>query len=97
MVNPKATASLKLTRLNNGFKASWEKRTVQVSGYQVAYRLVGKTAWTTKNVTSYKTNVKSYTGLKDKKSYQVKVRTYKTVGETKYYSVWTGVKTVKTL
>lgn len=95
-VNPKATAYLKVTALNNGFKASWAKRTVQVTGYQVSYKQAGKTSWTTKNVTSYKTNVKSVTGLKDKKSYDVRVRTYKTVNGTRYYSAWTAVKTVKT-
>lgn len=95
-VNPKATANLKLTALNNGFKASWDKRTVQCSGYQVSYKQVGTSTWKTKTVAGYKTNFKPVTGLKDKKSYQVKVRTYKTVNGVKYYSAWTGVKTVKT-
>lgn len=95
-INPKATANLKLTALNNGFKASWTKRTVQVTGYQVAFKQTTASSWTIKNVASYKTNVKSYTGLKDKKTYQVKVRTYKTVNGVKHYSAWTGVKTVKT-
>jgi predicted RNA-binding protein with TRAM domain len=34
--------------------------------------------------------------LKAKKTYYVKVRTYKTVSGKKYYSDWSGYKTVKT-
>ena len=96
VINPKATANLTLTARDNGFKATWAKRTVQVTGYQIGYKLTTADSWNTKNVTSYSTNTKSITGLKDKKSYNVRVRTYKTVDGVKYYSAWTAVKTIKT-
>ena len=95
-VKPQATANLKLTALDNGFKASWAKRAVQVSGYQVSYRQVGAASWKTKNVSGCNVTTGSVKALKDKKSYQVRVRTYKTVGGVKYFSAWTSTKTVRT-
>lgn len=95
-IRPKAAPITSLSRLNNGFKVKWAKRTVQVTGYELAYKRVGTNGWTTKKIANYKTNFKSITGLRDKKTYQVKVRTYKTVNGVKYYSAWTGIKTVTT-
>lgn len=95
-IKPKATSVTSLVRLNNGFKVKWATRTAQTSGYQLAYKRVNTSKWYTKTVAGYKTNIKSVTGLKDKKSYQVKVRTYKTVDGVKYYSSWSAVRTVRT-
>lgn len=96
-IKPGVPTNFTLTKLNNGFKAKWGmKSSAGASGYQVSYKLTTSSKWTTKTIVGYKNNVKSYTGLKDKKTYQVKVRTYKTVNGTRFYSNWSAVKKVTT-
>lgn len=96
-VVPKATALSKVSAGTAGFTAKWDKRTSQVSGYQLQYSPnknfgSAKSATITKNTTVSKKISK----LKSARTYYVRVRTYKTVGKTKYYSAWSEVKTVKT-
>ena len=50
----------------------------------------------TTTIKSYKTVSKKITRLSKKKKYYVQVRTYKTVSKVKYYSGWSGKKTVMT-
>ena len=76
-------------------KVTWQKRTSQVTGYEIQYSTTkGFTKKTTKSlkVKSYKTSAKTIKNLKSKKKYWVKIRTYKTVGKTNYYSAWSKAK-----
>ena len=95
-VRPKPTELTALTAQDNGFKATWTKRTVQCSGYQVYYKLTTADSWNYKNITSYSTGTVTISGLKDKKAYNVKVRTFKTVNDTKIYSTWSDTVNVTT-
>ncbi|MCD8334425.1 MAG: hypothetical protein LUC35_03550, partial [Clostridiales bacterium] len=52
-------------------------------------------SYKTVTVTSYKTVSKTISKLTKKKKYYVRVRAYKTVSGTKYYSAWSGNKSVK--
>ena len=96
-IAPNATAISSVKAGNDSITVKWNKRTEQVTGYQVRYSTSSKfNSSTTKTITNNKTVSKTYKGLKDKKTYYVKVRTYKTVNGTKYYSDWSAVKSVKT-
>ncbi len=89
-INPKATAITKVTKpAKKQIKVTWQKRTEQVTGYQVRYS-VSKDFKTygQKRVSSNKTTTHTFKNLKDKKRYYVKVRTYKTVNGKDYYSAW---------
>ena len=97
-INPKATVIKKLTKPGKKqIKVTWQKRTVQVTGYQIRYSTKKnmKNA-TTVTVKSYKTTAKTIKKLKSKKTYYVQVRTYKTVNKTKYYSAWSKKKSITT-
>lgn len=99
-INPKATAITKLTKPGKKqIKVTWQKRTAQVTGYEIQYsttkNFTKKTTKTLK-VKSYKTNTKTIKQLKAKKKYWVKIRTYKTVGKKTYYSAWSKTRTVTT-
>ena len=95
-INPKGTSLKSVKAGKKSFTAKWSAQKSQTSGYQVQYSTAksfkgAKTVTISKNKTTSKT-VKS---LKAGKKYYVRVRTYKTVGKTKYYSGWSGYKTVK--
>lgn len=100
MINPKATSVTKITKpAKKQIKITWQKRTAQVTGYEIQYSTTKTfTKATTKNlkVTNYKTNIKTIKNLKAKKKYWVRVRTYKIVNSKPYYSAWSGVKVVTT-
>ncbi|MDR1851752.1 MAG: fibronectin type III domain-containing protein [Propionibacteriaceae bacterium] len=87
---PKKPGSVKLTVGKKQLKVSWKKPSGTITGYQVRYRLKGKSAWTKKSVKAKTLTIKK---LKKGKKYQVSVRSYRTVDGTKYYSSWTSVKT----
>jgi hypothetical protein len=96
-INPKGTTISKLTATSKGFKATWKKQATQTTGYQIRYSTKSnmsgaKTVTVSKNSTTSKTISK----LSAKKKYYVQIRTYKTVNGTKYYSSWSGSKTVTT-
>jgi hypothetical protein len=96
-INPKGTTISKLTATSKGFKATWKKQATQTTGYQIRYSTKSnmsgaKTVTISKNSTTSKTISK----LSAKKKYYVQIRTYKTVNGTKYYSSWSGSKTVTT-
>ena len=93
-INPKATAIKKLTKPGKKqIKVTWQKRTVQVTGYQIKYS-TKKNMSKAKTVTvkSYKTTAKTIKKLKAKQKYYVQIRTYKTVNGVKYYSKWSAKK-----
>ena len=96
-INPKATAVTGLTKGKNQFTAKWNKRTEQVTGYQMRYSLKSNMS-SAKYVTvkNNKTVSRTVKNLKAKKKYWVQVRTYKTVNGTKYYSAWSTKKSVTT-
>lgn len=95
-ISPKGTNITKITASKKGFKVNWKKQTAQVSGYQIQYS-TNKNFKNAKTVTvgGSKTTSKKVSKLKAKKKYYVRVRTYKTVSKVKYYSSWSGNKSVK--
>lgn len=95
---PKGTSLTKLTPTAMGFTAKWKKQATQTSGYQITYAS-NKSFKNAKTVTVSGTGAisRKITGLKTVGTYYVKVRTYKNVGKTKFYSGWSGVKSVKVL
>lgn len=98
-INPKATTMKSVTAAKKGFTAKWNKRTVQITGYQLQYSTSStfKSGNKTVTIKSYKTVSKKITKLKTKKKYYVRVRTYKKAADGKnYYSTWSGKKSVKT-
>ena len=98
-INPKGTSLKKVTAGKKALTATWNKQTVQTTGYQLQYSTSGKfTAKTTKTVTvsKNKTTRKVVKKLKGNKKYFVRIRTYKKVGKTKYYSAWSKSKTLTT-
>lgn len=98
-IKPKATAIKSLKAGDNSVVAKWNKKTAQVTGYQIRYSTSSKfTKGATKSVLvkSNKTVNKTIKKLKDKKTYYVQIRTYKNVNGTKVYSDWSKTKSVKT-
>ena len=49
----------------------------------------------TLTVSGYKNVSKTLSGLTKGKTYYVRVRVYKQSGTSKYYSAWSGIKTIK--
>lgn len=97
VVLPKATSISSLSAKKGGFTTKWKKQTANVTGYQVQYSLSSKfSSAKTVTVSSNKTVSKSISKLKNGKKYYVRIRTYITVSGKKYYSGWSGAKSVKT-
>jgi len=96
-INPVKTAVSKLTSGKKSIKVYVNKKSSQVTGYQIKYS-TSKTfkSYKIKTIPSYKTISTKLNGLYAKKTYYVRVRTYKTVGGTKYYSGWSSYKYTKT-
>lgn len=97
-VNPKATVINKLTKpAKKQIKVAWQKRTAQVTGYEIRYSTKQTMAGAqTVKVTSFKTNTRIIKNLKAKKKYWVQIRTYKMVNGKKYVSAWSAKKPVTT-
>ncbi len=96
-INPKPTKLTSLKKGSKRFTAKWKKVSAQTSGYQIRYSMKSSMAGSkVLTVKKYKTTSKKITRLKKKKKYYVQVRTYKTVSKVKYYSGWSGKKTVVT-
>lgn len=73
----------------------WSKNS-KATGYQIQYSTSSSfSSYKTVTVTSYKTVSKTISKLTKGKRYYVRVRAYKTVSGTKYYSAWSGKKSVK--
>ena len=97
-VNPKGTVINKVTKpAKKQIKVTWQKRTAQVTGYQIRYSTKqNMNGAVTVKVKNFKTNTKTIKNLKSKKKYWVQVRTYKTVNGKMYVSKWSTKKTVTT-
>ena len=100
-LNPAGTKLSKLKAGRKKITIYWKKPSAanlkNITGYQIRYSLKSsmksaKTVLIKKNKTT-STTVKK---LKAKKKYYVQVRTYKLSGGQKYYSSWSGKKSVKT-
>lgn len=93
---PKSTEIRKLKRKSKAFFIKW-KKAEDISGYQIQYALNKKFKKSkTLTVNSKSAVSKTVRKLKSGKVYYVRIRTYKTVNGKKFYSVWSGYKTVKT-
>ncbi len=94
---PRSTSISKLTPAKKAVVLKWKKQRVQTSGYQVQYAL--SSGMKNASVLTIKNNAtvqKTVTRLKAKKKYYFRIRTFKTVNGKRYYSNWSGVKSVKT-
>ncbi|MBQ6496107.1 MAG: fibronectin type III domain-containing protein [Firmicutes bacterium] len=97
IVNPKKTSLKKVKGKKKAFKATWAKRTAQVTGYELEYSLNNDfTNSKTKKITKNTKTSKTISKLKKKKKYYVRIRTYKEKGSVTYYSNWSATKPVKT-
>ncbi|MDO5145602.1 MAG: fibronectin type III domain-containing protein [Eubacteriales bacterium] len=96
-IRPQSTRLLKLERGKRRIRATWEKRTKQVTGYILQFSPKKNFSSSVKKVTlkKRKTN-KLVKGLRSKKRYYVRVRTYKNVNGIKYYSKWSNKMSIKT-
>lgn len=94
-INPRATSVSKLSKKSKGFTVKVKKLSAATAtGYQVQYSLNSNFKGAkTKTISGTSLTVKR---LKGNKKYYVRVRTYKKSGSKKYYSSWSGAKTVKT-
>lgn len=94
-INPRATSVSKLSKKSKGFTVNVKKLSAATAtGYQVQYSLNSNFKGAkTKTISGTSLTVKR---LKGNKKYYVRVRTYKKSGSKKYYSSWSGAKTVKT-
>ena len=98
IVKPKPAKSTikKLKRRKKAFYIKW-KSVSGISGYQIQYSTNKKFKNAKKLTVNSKTAVsKTVKNLKSKKVYYVRIRTYKTVNKTKFYSAWSGYKSIKT-
>lgn len=96
-ITPTKTTISKLTAGKKSIKVKINKKTKQVSGYQIQYATSKSfNGAKTKTVTSNKTTTVTLESLKAKKLYYVRVRTYKTIKGKKYYSAWSAAKTKAT-
>ncbi len=96
-INPQGTNLKKVTKGKKQFTATWNKKTVQVTGYQIRYSTKqNMNGAQTKLVTKAKTTKTTIKNLKANKKYWVQIRTYKTVNGVKYYSAWSSYKVVTT-
>lgn len=90
------TSIVKLNAKSKAFYVSW-KTSNSVSGYQIQYATNSKFT----NAKLINMGKSTYYGrtqknLKAKQKYFVRVRTYKIINGKKYYSAWSGYKTVTT-
>lgn len=94
---PKGTNLTKVSSNKNGFELKWKMQKDSVTGYQVQYS-TSKTLKNAKTLNVGKNSIttKKITGLKNKKRYYVRIRTFKIVNGTRYYSSWSGTKSVLT-
>ena len=102
-INPKGTSLKSVAKAPKAVKVKWTKqsakmKTTRISGYQILLATNSKftKGKKTVNIAGYSKISKKVTGLKGGKKYYVKIRTYKKIGNAKYYSKWSGVKSVKT-
>lgn len=96
-VNPSGTSLTKCTNIKTRKADIRWKKNSYVTGYEIQYSAnkTFKSGVKTKAITKASTTMFTASGLASKKTYYVRIRTYKTVSGKKYYSSWSGIKTVK--
>lgn len=96
-IKPTPTYLSGLLKGSKSFKATWVKKTAQVTGYQIRYSTKSSMAGAKKvTVKSAKTTSRTIKYLKSRTRYYVQVRTYKTVGGKTYYSSWSAKRNIVT-
>lgn len=96
VINPKGTTISKLTAIKGGFKATIKKNTTQTTGYQIKYSKYSDMSNSRTVTMSNNTSSKTIKNLAKRQKYYVQIRTYKTVNGTKFYSSWSGKKSITT-
>jgi len=94
---PRKTSIIDVAAGKGQFRMIWQSQTRQTTGYHI---MVSRNAnfseameyYTLKNTTTTKT----VRNLLRRTKYYVRIRTYKDVDGVRYYSVWSGTRTVKT-
>ncbi len=97
-VVPKKTVFKKVENDYKGFSAYWEKRTKQVSGYEIEYGPAKNYMENAKMITisSPQKGQRVVEGLKSDSIYFVRIRTFKTLNDgSKIVSGWSNMKKVK--
>ena len=102
-INPKGASLKAPKKAKKAITVRWKKQSAKMSssritGYQIQVATDKQFTKNKKTVTvkGYSKTSKKIKKLKGGKKYYVRIRTYKIVNGTKYYSPWSGVKTVKT-
>lgn len=96
---PKKPSVSKLTTKSKSITVSWKK--VSCSGYQIQYSTKSSMKGAKTINVSSKSSSKKITKLKKSKKYYVRIRAYKsyknpsTKKTTKYYTAWSGKKSIK--
>ena len=98
---PAKTSLKKLKPAKKAITVTWKlpskANLKKTTGYEIRYSLKSSMASSkTVTVANNKTTSKAIKKLKAKKKYYVQIRTYKKSGSKKYYSTWSGKKSVKT-
>ncbi len=93
-VKPANTSVKKLTPASGAIKVAVNKKTKQVSGYEIQYAT--KKSFSNAEAVKTSSATKTVKNLKSKKTYYVRARTYKKVGSVTYYSDWSSIKKAKT-
>lgn len=95
-INPAKVSLSSVKAASKSMTVKWKKGK-DVNGYEIQYSTSSsfKSGNKTVKVTSAKTTSKVIKKLKANKKYYVRIRTYKTVKGKKFYSDWSGKKTVK--
>lgn len=91
---PKKAAISSLTSgASKKITVKWSK--LACNGYQIQYSTSSKfTNAKTVTISKNTTTSKTISGLKGKQKYYVRIRAYKTYNSTKYYTAWSGAKSI---
>lgn len=96
-IRPRKTAIATVTSKDNGFMVTWNKRTVETTGYQLQYDTNGMFSRAkTITISNNRKTSTSLSRLSSSKKYYIRIRTYKTVDGSNIYSNWSKSKYVIT-
>lgn len=101
-IDPAGTDLRKVKKAKKAVTVKWKKQKTRMSksritGYQIQLATDKKFTKNKKNVIvkGYKKTSKKVRKLKGKTKYYIRIRTFKTIKGVKYYSPWSGIKTVR--
>ena len=77
---------------DDAIKCTWTTSSA-VTGYEIRFIVDGE-VYKTFTVGSYKTGVKTFTGLQAGQTYKIQIRSYKKIDGMGFYSAWSEAKTV---